>query len=64
MEKYLTPAEVAEMLGLSVVTLNRWRTQGTGPRYLKPGGRVRYRPEDVRAWAEASAVETEQSQAA
>lgn len=44
------------MLRLSPRTLERLRSDGTGPRYLKPGkglrSRVLYRQADVQAWVE------------
>ena len=38
---------LAERWGLSPRTLEQWRWRGVGPRYLKLGGRVVYRLEDV-----------------
>ena len=35
---------------VSTRTLEQWRWQGKGPRYLKIGGRVVYRVEDVEAF--------------
>ena len=40
----------AERLGLSVSTLNKWRTQGRGPSFVKLGRSVCYRTEDLDAW--------------
>ena len=45
-----TPEEVAEYLGLTAKTLKNWRSLRIGPRYLKTGGRVRYRWADVEKW--------------
>jgi excisionase family DNA binding protein len=48
---WLTPAEVAERLRVSVKTLERWRADGGGPRYSRRGQRlVRYFADDVDAW--------------
>jgi predicted DNA-binding transcriptional regulator AlpA len=44
---------VAEMLGISVATLRRWRLLQQGPTFLKVGVLVRYRPGDVTAWLES-----------
>ncbi|MGE5548237.1 MAG: helix-turn-helix transcriptional regulator [Solirubrobacterales bacterium] len=52
---YLSPKQAAERLRLSEKTLERWRSQGSGPRYLKFGTRVRYRADDLDAWAEKHA---------
>jgi predicted DNA-binding transcriptional regulator AlpA len=44
----LTPQEVANMLGLTERTLERWRITGEGPRYSKLSrSTVRYMREDV-----------------
>ena len=47
---YLSEHELAEKWGISHRTLQRWRWLNQGPNYLKIGGRVRYRPEDVDAF--------------
>jgi hypothetical protein len=39
---------------LSPRTLEQWRWQGRGPRYLKIGGRVVYRISDVEAFEAAN----------
>ena len=49
-DEYLTEAEVAELLKVSVSTVRRWRTEGIGPPVLWAGGRPRYRRGDVDAW--------------
>lgn len=46
----MTPDDVAAMLSVSVSTLANWRSASTGPKWRKPGGRVRYWREDVVAW--------------
>lgn len=48
--KHLTQHEVAERWRISHRTLERWRWTGEGPRFMKAGGRVVYRIEDVRAF--------------
>jgi excisionase family DNA binding protein len=50
MEKLLSVHEVAELLGVPVPTVYRWRYEGTGPIGLKVGRHVRYDPADVRRW--------------
>jgi DNA-binding transcriptional MerR regulator len=50
----MTPAEVAELIGVTEGTLAHWRTSGLrGPNYVKVGGRVRYRRVTVEHWIEA-----------
>jgi predicted DNA-binding transcriptional regulator AlpA len=46
----LTPAEVAQLTGLSVHTLNYWRQSGQGPKSIKAGTRTLYRRKDVEEW--------------
>ena len=50
---FWTPEETAKVLRTSPRTLERRRLDGTGPKFVKLGGRVLYRPEDVSAWADA-----------
>jgi predicted DNA-binding transcriptional regulator AlpA len=42
----LNEHEVERITGLSVASVRRWRLLRQGPRYLKIGASVRYRPED------------------
>jgi excisionase family DNA binding protein len=52
--EYLSPAQAAELLGLSLRTLWKWRRRGTGPAWSRCGEwAVRYRRADVEAWIEA-----------
>ena len=56
----VTERKAAEILSLSVKTLQAWRFQGRGPRYLKLGGRaVRYRMEDLLDFMNSSVVEVD-----
>ena len=48
---YLTTPEAARYVGLAASTLKRYRMTGEGPVYHRLGGRVRYRREDLDAWA-------------
>jgi len=45
----ISEAEAAEQLSVSSATLRRSRSAGTGPRYVRLGRRVVYRPEDLAA---------------
>lgn len=51
--KHLRQAEVAIRWCISHRTLERWRYTGQGPRFLKAGGRVIYRVEDIEAYEAA-----------
>lgn len=42
--------QVAELLGMSVTSLRRWRASRMGPKFLKIGKSVRYRRPDVETW--------------
>ncbi len=44
---------VGQRLGVSVRTLERWRWLGMGPRFMKVGGRVRYRLADIEAFEQS-----------
>jgi predicted DNA-binding transcriptional regulator AlpA len=46
----LTQRETAAILAISVRSLERMRMAGGGPRFIKVGHCVRYRPADVEAW--------------
>ena len=50
---FWTPEETAKVLRTSPRTLERRRLDGTGPKFVKLGGRVLYRPDDVGAGAAA-----------
>ncbi|MGA3887658.1 helix-turn-helix domain-containing protein [Ralstonia nicotianae] len=49
---YLTPQEVSQRYGgrISPRTLANWRSAGTGPRFLRLGGRILYALNDLAAW--------------
>jgi hypothetical protein len=47
---HLTQLDLARRWRLSTRTLERWRWLGQGPPYLKLGGRIVYRLEDVEAY--------------
>ena len=48
--KHLNQVELSRRWSLSPRTLERWRWLGEGPRFLKIGGRVVYRLEDIEAY--------------
>lgn len=51
-DRWLTATEAAAYLGQRVKTLSNWRSKGTGPRFAKRGGTIRYRKSDLDAWLE------------
>ena len=64
-QRLLNEHEVAQACAISVATLRKWRMLRRGPRFLKIGSLVRYRPEDVAAWIDRqTAVPCEQVEVA
>lgn len=55
--RHLHQADLARRWNVSPRTLERWRWLGQGPRFLKIGGRVAYRLEDIEAF-EAAQIRT------
>jgi hypothetical protein len=49
--------QVSEFFQVSPLTVERWRYEGTGPRWHKVGRHVRYKPSDVYGWLDAQAQE-------
>lgn len=54
LESLLSEEQLAQIIGKPARTLRQWRYLGLGPRYLKIGATVRYRPSDVDAWLEGN----------
>ena len=52
-ERLLNESEVADMLGVTVSCLRRWRYERRGPRFIKLGRLVRYPARDLADWIEA-----------
>jgi predicted DNA-binding transcriptional regulator AlpA len=53
LQTLLNEHDVARITRLSVASIRRWRLLRQGPKYLKIGAAVRYKPEDVSAWLES-----------
>lgn len=57
-DRLVPPKEAAQLLGVSVSTMAKWRATGRGPTFVKLGSEpqsgVRYRMADVRAFIEKS----------
>lgn len=47
---YLTQKQAADLLHISVRTLERMRLEGNGPRFLKAGRRVLYSQLSIEDW--------------
>ncbi|WP_277959355.1 helix-turn-helix transcriptional regulator [Frigoribacterium faeni] len=50
LDSLITPATLANRLGLTERTLSEKRITGTGPAFVRIGKSVRYRPESIDAW--------------
>jgi len=48
--KHLNQRQLADRWNVSEATLERWRSEGIGPVFLKLQGRVLYRAEDVESY--------------
>lgn len=57
-QTHFNQADLAARLNISPRTLERWRWTGEGPAFLKIGGRVVYRLEDVEAFERAKRCES------
>jgi excisionase family DNA binding protein len=51
-KRYLTPIELAALLGVPVQTIYQWRHRRTGPPGFRVGRHLRYDPRDVGRWIE------------
>ena len=51
---HLTQGQLAARWEVSESKLERWRCQGIGPVYMKLGGQVRYRLDDIEVFEERS----------
>lgn len=52
-EHFLTPTEVAQLLGIPVETVYQWRYKRTGPPGFRVGRHLRFDPRAVRQWVDA-----------
>lgn len=59
--RLLKTPDAAAYTGLSISSLTKFRCAGKGPRFLRVGGLVMYRPQDLDDWLTAVVVETEDS---
>jgi hypothetical protein len=48
--RHLNQRQLADRWDLSEATLERWRSEGIGPIFLKLQGQVRYRIEDIESF--------------
>ena len=55
-EALISSQELADYTGNSLRTILRWRAEVQGPAFVRIGGHVRYRPQDIDAWLESQRV--------
>ena len=63
-EEIVREEPAADIVDLSVSTLQKMRVRGDGPPFLKIGRSVRYRVSDLQAWAASKRVRCTSEQAA
>jgi len=52
-ETLLTEQQAATLLNVNPRTLQKWRVQGGGPRFVRMSRRcIRYWPKDIREWVQ------------
>ena len=52
--KYLSTKQVADILGVSPVTIRRWRSEKKGPKYAKIGSHCRYDQSELKKWLDSN----------
>ena len=52
----LTASDAAEVMHVSPKTLERWRLEGFGPRWIRAGRKPLYRLSDLIDWLDANTV--------
>lgn len=59
MEKMLSKKQVAELLGLSIYTIDKWIYLNKNLPYVKCGGRTLFKMEDIRDFVQKNRNEPE-----
>jgi predicted site-specific integrase-resolvase len=54
--RLLKESDAADLLDVSVRTLQAWRLRGAGPPYVNVGRKVRYRLRDINWWLGVNTV--------
>ncbi|MFI6944306.1 helix-turn-helix domain-containing protein [Streptomyces sp. NPDC050418] len=52
-DRYLTPADLADLMGVPIETVYEWRRKRIGPRGFRVGKHLRFDPEDVSLWVQS-----------
>lgn len=56
LDALITETRAADILDISIRTLQSWRTRRTGPPFVRVGRAVRYRPSHLSLWVDANTV--------
>lgn len=57
MDALMNTEQAAAKLGFAPATLERWRSQGVGPAFVRVNRAVKYRQVDLDRWVEGHLVE-------
>jgi hypothetical protein len=57
----LTEVDAADLLKLSIRTLQAWRSNCSGPAFMRAGRAIRYRRADIVSWIESNIVAPSES---
>lgn len=49
-QQYLPPKVAAQIIGVAVITLQKWRQKGQGPRFIRRIRRIYYPSRDLQDW--------------
>ncbi|GHD04383.1 hypothetical protein GCM10010313_20610 [Streptomyces violarus] len=55
--EFMSPKELAELLGLPLSSVYGFNAEGTAPRRVRLGRHIRYRRADVEAWLDRHVVD-------
>ena len=55
MDELLTVRDVARLTKSTVAAIYQWRRRGNGPKGVRVGNKVLFRPQDIEAWLESRA---------
>ncbi len=60
-EALISPPRLAEILDVPLHTLYSWRKRRIGPKAIRVGRHLRYRPADVEAWLVENELEADEA---
>lgn len=57
-DNYLSEKELAEAWSMKRNTLQKWRSNGVGPKFIKRVGRIVYRKDDIEAFEQSQTFQS------